>query len=76
MNTIYLCPNNGATSLFIYCDCDEQKEVGKSTAIHSVSTIIDQQISRQAESWQIREVDLVRGFPFVSEFFFLRESYE
>ena len=31
---------------------------------------------QQAESWRRRGVDLVRGFPFVSEVFFLRESYE
>ena len=36
----------------------------------------DNKWGRQAESWHRREVDLVRGFPFVSEVFFFRESYE
>ena len=36
----------------------------------------DSKWSRQAESWHKREVDLVRGFPFVSEVFFFRESDE
>ena len=32
--------------------------------------------SRQAKKWIRREVDLVRGFPFVSEVFFFRGSHE
>ena len=46
--------------------------------IHVYSEVqnVDARWSRQAESWYRREVDLVLGFPFVSEVIFFRDRYE
>ena len=54
----------GWTSLYIY------------VGIYVYSSCCAAEQNNQEESWYRREVDLVYGFPFVSEAFFFRESDE